>query len=225
MKKSELLAALNNSDIDGDPEVWLTYFTYEADKLSERLRPITSVDILGDIIHTIGAVEGDIVILFGNPNDPTQETTMKRRAFIAAVGGLLFGNNKVLANEAADALATAKALREAALHRKPTVVESEPKLEPTVVKTTVTYRQAQGHSHTCANGHTWDHAVTLGHSCPVCGLQQFIQDNPTKLIPMTIAATISEPVVQYTFPGATSSGCPNGQCGAPPATVRRGLFR
>lgn len=61
----------------------------------------------------------------------------------------------------------------------------------------------QGHTHTCANGHTWDHTMDNGsHKCPSCGLMQFNVDTIRTI----------------------SSGCESGNC--PTYTPqRRGFFR
>lgn len=74
------------------------------------------------------------------------------------------------------------------------------------------------HTHTCANGHTWNHSMDGGtHVCPTCGLQQWIQD------PVYGQAT----TMKYSLGSNLSSGCANGQCNtiqysSPPR--RQGLF-
>lgn len=74
-----------------------------------------------------------------------------------------------------------------------------------------------GHTHTCANGHTWNHATHAGHDCPVCGLSQYIQD------PVPRAVNLSGGT--YSLNGA-SGGCANGQCsnGNQFTQQRTGLF-
>ena len=76
-------------------------------------------------------------------------------------------------------------------------------------------RAAQGHTHTCANGHTWDHSVTSGHNCPVCGLFQNVQDATPRAV-TTGGAT-------YALP--SSGGCANGSCSSGGSAARFGLFR
>lgn len=71
-----------------------------------------------------------------------------------------------------------------------------------------------GHTHTCANGHTWNHAVHAGHDCPVCGLPQFIQDPVPRQV--NINGSVNRSIIT-----TGSGGCANGQCGTP---QRVGLF-
>jgi hypothetical protein len=68
-------------------------------------------------------------------------------------------------------------------------------------------REAVGHTHTCTNGHTWDHSVTSGHTCPVpgCGLSQYYQDSYPRAV--TTAGATYQP--NYTL---SSGGCANGSC-------------
>ncbi len=73
------------------------------------------------------------------------------------------------------------------------------------VPTVATARQPSGHTHTCANGHTWDHSVTAGHNCPVCGLSQYVQDARPRAV---TAGAVSAPRT-YSLP---SGGCANGNC-------------
>lgn len=49
---------------------------------------------------------------------------------------------------------------------------------PTYVdKLVVTHRAPTGqHTHTCPNGHTWDHLANPTHNCQFCGLAQYMQD-------------------------------------------------
>jgi len=65
-----------------------------------------------------------------------------------------------------------------------------------------------GHTHTCANGHTWDHSVTSSHSCPTCGLQQYVQDAKAKPVTAGAVKTVAQPKV---FVGYTKT-CNNGVC-------------
>ena len=83
---------------------------------------------------------------------------------------------------------------------------------------TVTHRAPRGHTHTCRNGHTWDHSVTSSHNCPTCGLYQNIQDRVVR--PVTIIQTrpaVSATPVRTTAPmrlpaTSLSGGCANGNC-------------
>jgi hypothetical protein len=79
-------------------------------------------------------------------------------------------------------------------------------------------RAAMGHTHTCANGHTWDHGVTSGHTCPVagCGLSQYCQDTCPRAV-TTAGATYQpyQPAARSSYqPSYTlsSGGCANGSC-------------
>ena len=58
-------------------------------------------------------------------------------------------------------------------------------------------RSPVGHTHTCVNGHTWDHNMTAGHDCPVCGMAQYVQDQFPR--PLT-GSNLSQ------------GNCVNGQC-------------
>ncbi len=87
----------------------------------------------------------------------------------------------------------------------------------------VSYRQPQGHTHTCANGHTWDHAMTSGHNCPVCGLPQYVQDRSPRMVAVKTVKTVpvstqtkAEPYDDRVIPAfireAYASGCQGGNC-------------
>lgn len=87
-----------------------------------------------------------------------------------------------------------------------------------------TTRAPVGHTHTCANGHTWDHSANATHTCQFCGLSQYIQDPVAR--PVTVkAAAVATPTTEplqavfphqtYALPGATAGGCANGNCPAP----------
>lgn len=93
-----------------------------------------------------------------------------------------------------------------------------------------TVRQAHGHTHTCANGHTWDHDENPTHTCQQCGLSQFYQDTTPRLVQTVRASPASKTLpnqMQYNLPSASIgnvSGCAGGNC--PTATYsspRRGL--
>jgi hypothetical protein len=112
----------------------------------------------------------------------------------------------------------------------------------TLVKSTSVARQPVGHTHTCANGHTWDHSVTPGHNCPECGLPQYVQDPTPRTVtagtpgwhaPAPFAAYQPPPAGQpfgaYSITGGNgyfgAGGCANGQCDTGGGgSERRGLF-
>lgn len=75
-------------------------------------------------------------------------------------------------------------------------------------------RVASGHTHTCANGHTWDHSINPTHNCQVCGLPQYVQD-PFPRPVMSYSASPS----YYPLPSFSSGGCANGSCST--GVVRR----
>lgn len=76
------------------------------------------------------------------------------------------------------------------------VVQSTPHYE--TVPTVSQSRAAGGHTHTCANGHTWDHSMDGGsHRCPVCGLSQYVVDSEKS---------------STTYYGVQSSGCSGAGC-------------
>jgi len=83
-----------------------------------------------------------------------------------------------------------------------------------LINTRATVRSAAGtagHTHTCRNGHTWDHSMDGGsHRCPTCGESQFVQDSG----PRRVSAAPSR---------GSAGGCPTGGCptgGGPPAQSR-----
>lgn len=103
----------------------------------------------------------------------------------------------------------------AAAHKKPaTPVPVPAPLPPSPV--IVTEPSFSGHTHTCANGHTWDHTMDGGsHRCPTCGLSQFIVDQP--------GAFRGSPRQFYTI--GSGSGCANGNCPTySQPTYGRGIF-
>lgn len=84
-------------------------------------------------------------------------------------------------------------------------------------------RAARGHTHTCANGHTWDHAANPTHQCQFCGQNQYVQDrSPRPVTIRTVAtdATLRPSTAAYAAPQTTSfyslprasAGCANGSC-------------
>lgn len=75
--------------------------------------------------------------------------------------------------------------------------QPQPKVtQPTVAQS---YAPTIGHTHTCANGHTWDHNTNPTHTCQVCGLQQYIQDP----YPRTMCVGGNCPTATYrVFPNA-----------------------
>lgn len=99
-----------------------------------------------------------------------------------------------------------------------------------VVNTTQTVwstRQPIGHTHTCANGHTWDHQANSGHTCLICGLSQYVQDSSPRMVTVRTSSNVptyyypqTTYLPQYTYtqgytPQYTlgnSSNCVNGKC-------------
>lgn len=102
------------------------------------------------------------------------------------------------------------------------------KQSPPVVKQSLATRSPVGHTHTCKNGHTWDHSVTASHNCPFCGAYQNVQDRISRPVTTAKAATppwiASPPPVTMSLTTLQSSvsagGCANGQC----SNVSRGGF-
>lgn len=95
---------------------------------------------------------------------------------------------------------------------------AQPKATPKAVSPPVAVapRAPHGHTHTCSNGHTWDHSVTSSHNCPVCGTFQNVQD------PSPRTATAAPTNVSPFQTGTVTGGCPNGNCAVP---QRGGIFR
>lgn len=109
-----------------------------------------------------------------------------------------------------------------------------------VSKQVATLRSPQGHTHTCAAGHSWDHTANSTHNCtfPVpdgsggtrpCGLFQNRQDPVPQMVklPPSDAATAAVGT-SYSYQSFQSisgaGGCANGQCAAPQSSARHGLF-
>lgn len=86
-----------------------------------------------------------------------------------------------------------------------TVTNKCPTIERRVVQP-VTLKAPVGHTHTCPNGHTWDHSTNPTHTCQICGLSQFIQDSTPRMVTSTQK--------QYSLSESTysSSGCAGGNC-------------
>lgn len=91
------------------------------------------------------------------------------------------------------------------------------------VKTVLATRAPHGHTHTCAHGHTWDHAANPTHKCQFCGMMQYVVDNPSR--PVTIVRTVQvqseptppakvvAPTMSFIFSRSSAGGgCANGQC-------------
>lgn len=108
-----------------------------------------------------------------------------------------------------------------------------PSIQPrtrTVTTNTLTYstRAPHGHTHTCRNGHTWDHAANPTHTCKFCGLSQYVVDRPSRPVTIVVAAASSvrqEPAPPSVRPAArpvsvmprslsfqSSGGCGPGGC-------------
>lgn len=98
-------------------------------------------------------------------------------------------------------------------------VFGKPMPSPTGVKVAV------GHTHTCSNGHTWDHTMDGGsHRCPFCGQSQYVVDSTPKVVTGSPVQS-SSPVVSYQIVPYSSGGCANGQCDVGTAYSRPGFFR
>jgi len=78
------------------------------------------------------------------------------------------------------------------------------------------YRSPVGHTHTCRNGHSWDHTSNPTHNCLICGEPQYTIDPVPRLVPTT-----SSTALKYSLPTSTS-GCGPGGC---PTTPRWRLLR
>lgn len=136
------------------------------------------------------------------------------------------------------ALGTALLVTSVARSAEPPRLAQPPKINQTVSQpvpvtryvTQATYRAPVGHTHTCANGHTWDHSVTDSHTCPVagCNLQQWTQDSYPRSV-NTGGVTSYVTPAGYSTPFATSgvtSGCVGGNCPtASYSSGRTGIFR
>lgn len=86
-----------------------------------------------------------------------------------------------------------------------------------------TTRVAVGHTHTCVNGHTWDHTMDGGsHRCPICGQPQYVVDSVPKMVTGSPTVVYSQPMTTYQITPYSSGGCANGQCGSD--YYSRGLF-
>lgn len=98
-----------------------------------------------------------------------------------------------------------------------TIATKVPKTLPTV-KQSLTVRAPVGHTHTCKNGHTWDHTATASHNCPICGAYQNVQDRSPR--PVTVARVTNATIAHQSAPSVfvlprASSGCANGNCAYP----------
>ncbi len=96
--------------------------------------------------------------------------------------------------------------------------------EPMKVGSTFTTRAPQGHTHTCSNGHTWDHAANPSHTCEFCGQSQYVQDRTPQPVTVRPALARSQPVVA-TQSLQSSGSCASGSCPSSSAPSRLGLFR
>ncbi len=79
-----------------------------------------------------------------------------------------------------------------------------------------TTRPPIGHTHTCSNGHTWDHKANPTHTCKFCGRQQFVQDTPARPVTILVeqqgASSMRQeevPVIPAIRRAMSQSGCPN----------------
>lgn len=93
-------------------------------------------------------------------------------------------------------------------------------------QTVITTRAPVGHTHTCANGHVWDHTSNPGHVCQFCGAVQTVQDRSPR--PVTVVRTVqvqaeapapqtrvparaAQPAVFVVAPRGAAN-CANGSC-------------
>lgn len=92
-----------------------------------------------------------------------------------------------------------------------------------ITKTTTTFRNPVGHTHTCAKcGTTWDHSANPTHKCQNCGQTQFNVDrSPRKVTVRTVQLAnlpVEQPVIQATpqsvfvIRSIKAANCPNGNC-------------
>jgi hypothetical protein len=108
------------------------------------------------------------------------------------------------------------------------ITESAVVAKKATTQTIFTTRVPQGHTHTCVNGHTWDHAANPTHVCKFCGASQFVVDSPSR--PVTVVRTFqvqAEATAPQTrapaaplfsvFRSVQAGGCANGQC----STIQR----
>ncbi len=90
-------------------------------------------------------------------------------------------------------------------------------------------RAPLSHTHTCSQGHSWDHVANPTHNCPVCGEYVTRVDSPSRMVNVNVAApvavtTVSEVSGSY-YSISASGGCASGQCSAPSSGfARRGLL-
>lgn len=106
---------------------------------------------------------------------------------------------------------------------------------PAPVRPAVTYRQPISHTHTCPyDGEVWDHTKNPSHLCPLCGRQQLVVDQPSRMVQVrnVYPENIPEPqkpIIEYpknipfTLPQSSSACGPNG-CPSSSAPARVGLF-
>ncbi len=96
-----------------------------------------------------------------------------------------------------------------------------------VTRTVTTTRAPVGHTHTCVNGHTWDHQANAGHRCLLCGVTQLVQDRFSRPVTVVQAVRVPAQQTQATAPAPATyqpasivqyskyqqkSNCPNGNC-------------
>jgi hypothetical protein len=88
-------------------------------------------------------------------------------------------------------------------------------------------RMPVGHTHTCVNGHTWDHSVTSSHQCPECGASQYVQDSRPRMVNVAPRKTNLEMYdAGRTSVHYASGGCASGQCStSSSSTGRVGIFK
>lgn len=140
---------------------------------------------------------------------------------------LLAGEREDREAQAALALAAASRARtHAAVPDTPSPVTVAP---PAEVTGHWSYRAPVGHTHTCVNGHTWDHTANPTHTCQICGAQQVVIDNPSRPVGVWFgpAASVAPPPPYRAPPttyapfGSAGGGCSSGNC---PAASAPGLL-
>lgn len=115
--------------------------------------------------------------------------------------------------------AKSKAAAVAINQKKSWIISESPKTTKTTVTASWNTRAPVGHTHTCTNGHTWDHKLSASHNCPYCGQFVNVQDRSPRPVTVKTASSVQEtaPVEMFTMPARVGSAgnCANGQCQNP----------
>lgn len=113
-------------------------------------------------------------------------------------------------------------------------VKASPRLTGSVIQ--AMYRRPVGHTHTCANGHTFDHkdGANKDHVCPHCGVVVTETDPRPRMVKETVpgleAVTTEGPVTYQRVltatitPQSIGSACANGSCAMPTRNVSGGWY-